>query len=195
MMDEAGVEVAWFRKPLYLSPLKQNHRCHRKVLVTDEETAFTGGVGIAEEWCGDARDEHEWRDTHVAGARARPWTAWPPRSRRTGRSATTSCSPTATGSSSTTDHGDAVVQVVRGSASFGWQDMQTLLRVVLESAEERVRLSTAYFAPDAVLHRAAVRRGPPGRRGGDPAARPAHRQAGVPARRAAPLRGRSPPAV
>ncbi|MEU0360357.1 cardiolipin synthase B, partial [Streptomyces cyaneofuscatus] len=27
MMDEAGVTVAWFRKPLYLSPLKQNHRC------------------------------------------------------------------------------------------------------------------------------------------------------------------------
>ncbi|MER8199228.1 phospholipase D-like domain-containing protein, partial [Streptomyces microflavus] len=65
MMDEAGVTVAWFRKPLYLSPLKQNHRCHRKVLITDESTAFTGGVGIAEEWCGDARNENEWRDTHV----------------------------------------------------------------------------------------------------------------------------------
>jgi cardiolipin synthase len=38
--------------------------------------------------------------------------------------------------------------VVRGSASFGWQDMQTLIRVVLESAEERVRLATVYFAPD-----------------------------------------------
>ena len=35
-MSGAGVEVAWFRKPLYLSPLKQNHRCHRKVLVVDE---------------------------------------------------------------------------------------------------------------------------------------------------------------
>jgi cardiolipin synthase len=64
-MDRAGVEVAWFRKPLSLSPFKQNHRCHRKVLVVDEQTAFTGGVGIAEEWCGDARNEHEWRDTHV----------------------------------------------------------------------------------------------------------------------------------
>lgn len=45
-------------------------------------------------------------------------------------------------------YGDAIVQVVRGSASFGWQDMQTLIRVMLESAEERVRLATAYFAPD-----------------------------------------------
>ena len=41
-----------------------NHRTHRKVLVVDESIAFTGGVGIADEWKGDARNEHEWRDTH-----------------------------------------------------------------------------------------------------------------------------------
>ncbi|MEV2246601.1 phospholipase D-like domain-containing protein [Streptomyces sp. NPDC049970] len=147
MMSEAGVEVAWFRKPLYLSPLKQNHRCHRKVLITDELTAFTGGVGIAEEWCGDARNEREWRDTHVrvrgpavdglAAAFAQNWAE---------------CHDelfTDQDRFVEAEHrGDAVVQVVRGSASFGWQDMQTLLRVVLESAEERVRLTTAYFAPD-----------------------------------------------
>ncbi|MFJ5806487.1 phosphatidylserine/phosphatidylglycerophosphate/cardiolipin synthase family protein [Streptomyces sp. NPDC093093] len=146
-MEEAGVTVAWFRKPLYLSPLKQNHRCHRKVLVVDEETAFTGGVGIAEEWCGNARNEREWRDTHVevrgpavdgiAAAFAQNWAEchdelFDDRDRFV-------------------DHrhqGDAIVQVVRGSASFGWQDMQTLVRVMLESAEERFRLATAYFSPD-----------------------------------------------
>ncbi|MEU1485786.1 phospholipase D-like domain-containing protein [Streptomyces sp. NPDC005752] len=161
LMDEAGVEVAWFRKPLYLSPLKQNHRCHRKVLITDEETAFTGGVGIAEEWCGDARNENEWRDTHVrvhgpavdglAAAFAQNWAEchdelFTERDRFV----------------AATQPGDAVVQVVRGSAGFGWQDMQTLLRVVLESAEERVRLTTAYFAPDPYfigLLCAAARRG------------------------------------
>ncbi|MEV1045134.1 phospholipase D-like domain-containing protein [Streptomyces sp. NPDC049916] len=147
VMDEAGVTVAWFRKPLYLSPLKQNHRCHRKVLITDESIAFTGGVGIAEEWCGDARNEHEWRDTHVqvqgpavdglAAAFAQNWAEcqdelFDERDRFV----------------PSDQHGDAVVQVVRGSSSFGWQDMQTLMRVVLESAEERIRLTTAYFAPD-----------------------------------------------
>ncbi|MFJ6351814.1 phosphatidylserine/phosphatidylglycerophosphate/cardiolipin synthase family protein [Streptomyces sp. NPDC092046] len=146
-MSEAGVEVAWFRKPLYLSPLKQNHRCHRKVLVVDERTAFTGGVGIAEEWCGDARNPDEWRDTHVevqgpavdgiAAAFAQNWAEchaelFDDRDRFV----------------SHLPAGNAIVQVVRGSASFGWQDMQTLMRVVLESAEERVRLATAYFAPD-----------------------------------------------
>ncbi|MFJ6479902.1 MULTISPECIES: phospholipase D-like domain-containing protein [unclassified Streptomyces] len=161
LMEDAGVDVAWFRKPLYLSPLKQNHRCHRKVLVVDEQTAFTGGVGIAEEWCGNARNENEWRDTHVrlrgpavdgvAAAFAQNWaechdTLFDDRDRFTEHA----------------PQGGAVVQVVRGSASIGWQDMQTLIRVAIESAQHRFRLSTAYFAPDAYfieLLCAAARRG------------------------------------
>jgi cardiolipin synthase A/B len=147
LMTDAGVQVAWFRKPVWLSPFKQNHRCHRKALVVDEHTAFTGGVGIAEEWCGDARTPSEWRDTHVqvrgpavdgiAAAFAQNWAEchdelFDHRDRFT-------------------EHpqvGSSVVQVVRGSASIGWQDMQTLIRVMLTSAEERFRLATAYFAPD-----------------------------------------------
>ncbi|MBW8481587.1 phospholipase D-like domain-containing protein [Actinomadura parmotrematis] len=147
-MSRAGVTVAWFRRPAHLSPFKQNHRCHRKVLVVDERVAFTGGVGIAEEWCGDARNAGEWRDTHfrvrgpavdgIAAGFAQGWAEchdelfddrdlFTPQDRS----------------------GDAVVQVVRGSASIGWQDLQTLVRVVCESARERIRLATAYFAPDA----------------------------------------------
>ncbi|CAL9333297.1 phosphatidylserine/phosphatidylglycerophosphate/cardiolipin synthase family protein [Streptomyces sp. NPDC003090] len=146
-MDAAGVEIAWFRKPVWLSPFKQNHRCHRKALIVDEHTAFTGGVGIAEEWCGDARHPGEWRDTHVrlrgpavdgvAAAFAQNWAEchdelYDECDRFTEH----------------TQHGTSVVQVVRGSASIGWQDMQTLIRVMLTSAEERFRLATAYFAPD-----------------------------------------------
>lgn len=160
-MADAGVQVAWFRKPLWLSPLKQNHRCHRKVLVVDEATAFTGGVGIAEEWGGDARHEAEWRETHfmvrgpavdgIAAAFTQNWAEchdgiFDDRDRFIEHQ----------------PEGNAVVQVVRGSASVGWQDMKTLLRVVLESAETRIRLTTAYFAPDAgfvELLEATARRG------------------------------------
>ncbi|GAA4803997.1 phospholipase D-like domain-containing protein [Streptomyces ziwulingensis] len=146
-MDEAGVQIAWFRKPLLLSPLKQNHRCHRKALIVDEEAAFTGGVGIAKEWCGDARHPGEWRDTHVelrgpavdgvAAAFAQNWAEchdelFDDRDRFVRHES----------------RGDSVVQVVRGSASLGWQDMQTMMRVVIESAERRLRLATAYFCPD-----------------------------------------------
>jgi cardiolipin synthase len=146
-MDQAGVHVEWFRKPWLNSPLKQNHRCHRKVLVVDEEIGFTGGVGIAEEWCGDARHPGEWRDTHVRvrgpavdgllAAFAQNWA-------ESGRDLY--------------DDGDrfpqqrqaggTVAQVVRGSASLGWDDLQTTFRVMLDTAEERLRLATAYFAPD-----------------------------------------------
>jgi cardiolipin synthase A/B len=41
-----------------------NKRTHRKILVVDGLVGFTGGVGIAEEWEGDARDPSEWRDDH-----------------------------------------------------------------------------------------------------------------------------------
>lgn len=146
-MSSAGVQVVWFRKPTWISPLKQNHRCHRKALVIDERTGFTGGVGIAEEWCGDARHPGEWRDTHIevrgpavdgiTAAFAQNWAEchqelFDENDRFLAHDTT----------------GRSVVQVVRGSASFGWQDMQTLLRVMLESAQERVRVSTAYFTPD-----------------------------------------------
>jgi cardiolipin synthase len=147
-MDQAGVTVRWFRKPVTRSPFKQNHRCHRKVLVVDEKTAFTGGVGIAEEWCGDARNENEWRDSHfrvrgpavdgIAAAFAQNW-AEVDDALFDDRDRFGVHEPA----------GDAVVQVVRGSASLGWQDMQTLFRVVLQLAEQRLRVATAYFAPDS----------------------------------------------
>ncbi|MEV4918303.1 phospholipase D-like domain-containing protein [Streptomyces tirandamycinicus] len=159
-MDDAGVQIAWFRKPVWLSPFKQNHRCHRKALIVDEHTAFTGGVGIAEEWCGDARNPGEWRDTHVqvrgpavdgiAAAFAQNWAECHDElyDEHDRFAEQPQC-------------GDSVVQVVRGSASIGWQDMQTLIRVMLTSAEKRFRLVTAYFAPDAffvdLLCRAARR--------------------------------------
>ncbi|MEV0961636.1 phospholipase D-like domain-containing protein [Streptomyces sp. NPDC049910] len=147
-MDDAGVQIAWFRKPVWLSPFKQNHRCHRKALIVDEHTAFTGGVGIAQEWCGDARNPGEWRDTHVqvrgpavdgvAAAFAQNWAECHDElyDEHDRFAEQPQC-------------GDSVVQVVRGSASIGWQDMQTLIRVMLTSAEQRFRLATAYFAPDA----------------------------------------------
>ena len=151
-MATCGVQVEWFRKPLWqgqpLSPLKQNHRTHRKVLICDERTGFTGGVGIAEEWCGDARDETEWRDTHfrVVGPAV------------DGLSASFAQNWAETGHPLIDEHrrfpehglsdGGVIVQVARGSASVGWNDMATVFRVMLESAQEHLRMMTAYFVPD-----------------------------------------------
>lgn len=146
-MDDAGVHVEWFRKPWLNSPLKQNHRCHRKVLVVDEKIAFTGGVGIAEEWCGDARDASEWRDTHVEvrgpavdGLRAAFAQNWAESGRELYDDNDLFPEASQTGST--------VAQVVRGSASLGWDDLQSTFRVLLDSATERLSIATAYFAPD-----------------------------------------------
>lgn len=64
MMEESGVEIEWFRPVVRLKIWKSDNRTHRKVLICDGDVAFTGGVGIAEEWEGDARNENEWRETH-----------------------------------------------------------------------------------------------------------------------------------
>ncbi len=146
-MDDAGVHVEWFRPPWLKSPFKANHRLHRKVLVVDETIAFTGGVGIAEEWCGDARNEREWRETHVRvvgpavdGLQAAFVQDWA----ETGQAMYDE-------RDRFPEHeqpGDAMVQIVRGSASLGWDDMQTVFHVMMHSARERLRIATAYFAPD-----------------------------------------------
>ncbi|MET0741713.1 MAG: phospholipase D-like domain-containing protein [Candidatus Nanopelagicales bacterium] len=146
-MKDAGVHLEWFRVPWLRSPFKQNHRCHRKVMIVDEQIAFTGGVGISDRWCGDARNENEWRDTHIRvrgpavdGLRAAFVQDW----------AENGAALIDTGIDllpSQPHVGDAVLHVVRGSASLGYDDLQTLFRVAIGSAQERVRLSTAYFTP------------------------------------------------
>ena len=59
-----------------------NNRTHRKLLVVDGAVGFTGGVGIADNWLGNAQDPDHWRDSHfmLQGAgrrrrcRPRSWT-------------------------------------------------------------------------------------------------------------------------
>lgn len=63
-MEAAGVEVRKFHKPDWYSLARMNNRTHRKVLVVDGKLGFTGGVGIAGLWTGDAQDPQHWRDTH-----------------------------------------------------------------------------------------------------------------------------------
>src|SRR5690606_17200742 len=63
-MEQAGVTVCWFR-PMTWRLWRFDNRTHRKILVCDGAVGFTGGVGIAEEWEGDALNPSQWRDTHI----------------------------------------------------------------------------------------------------------------------------------
>jgi cardiolipin synthase A/B len=150
-MEDAGVRVRWFRPLHRLQPTKVNHRTHRKVMIVDEATGFTGGVGIADEWKGDARSEDEWRDTHfrvrgpaVDGLRAAFLDNW------------LETDPEVFDASidrfpDQPQPGGAVIQCVRGASEVGWSDISTLLLALLQLAKDRIRITTAYFVPDDEL--------------------------------------------
>ena len=53
-MLEAGVRVVRFRPPKPYAVKRLENRTHRKLLIADGCVGMTGGVGIAEEWTGDA---------------------------------------------------------------------------------------------------------------------------------------------
>ncbi len=148
LMQDHGVQVAWFRPLRTPRFWHWEHRTHRKVLVCDEAVGFTGGVGIADEWTGDARHAGEWRDTHfrvtgpaVDGLRAAFVDNWAETARPVWEE----------GVDRFPDQpqpGSSAVMVVRGEAESGWSDITTLVRALLVMAESRIRIQTAYFAPD-----------------------------------------------
>lgn len=60
-----GVEVRWFHRWNWRRPLRYNRRNHRKLLVIDEQVAYTGGFNIHRENSRSVYGEGRWRDTHV----------------------------------------------------------------------------------------------------------------------------------
>jgi cardiolipin synthase A/B len=72
-LKEAGAQLAWFNPLSFFSVEDFNYRTHRKTLVVDGEVAFTGGMGVADHWLGNAQGKDHWRDTHfrVAGPAVR----------------------------------------------------------------------------------------------------------------------------
>ncbi|HEX2798662.1 MAG TPA: phospholipase D-like domain-containing protein, partial [Thermoanaerobaculia bacterium] len=65
VLRKAGCHVEFFHsmKPWMLWVF--NHRNHRRVLVVDGTLGFTGGVGFADPWRGNADSKEHWRDTQV----------------------------------------------------------------------------------------------------------------------------------
>ena len=117
-------------------------------MIVDEAVAFTGGVGIADEWLGNARNASEWRDTHfriegpaVDGLRAAFLDNWAETSpdlfdERFDRFP------------EQPKTGSAIVQCVRGASEIGTSDVFTLFRALCQLAQSRIRIATAYFVPN-----------------------------------------------
>lgn len=156
-MREAGVQVVEFRPFPSWRLWQWNLRTHRRALVCDGTVGFTGGVGIAQEWVdgGHGGDPPPWRETHfrvtgpaVAGIHAAFLSNWLETNYRTlGEE------------EQFPEHdraGTSVVQVIRGASQFGWNDMAVAMQALLEIAEERIRITSAYFRPPEAFRQAII---------------------------------------
>ena len=65
-MREAGIEIYPFQKVLfYLLANRLNYRNHRKIIVIDGQTAFTGGINVSDKYINNKPGKLFWRDTHL----------------------------------------------------------------------------------------------------------------------------------
>jgi cardiolipin synthase len=146
-MQDAGVSVARFRplKPYAIRRL--NNRTHRKLLIADGRVGLTGGVGIAEEWTGDAQDPDHWRDTHVRvrgpvvrqlqGAFLDNWLE-ATGDALVGEGYLPDLEPITEG---------GPMQLVRSAAGVGDTNVEVLYFLAIESAKRTLDLTAAYFSP------------------------------------------------
>ena len=160
-MERAGIEVRKFHRPRWYNLARMNNRTHRKVLVVDGAVGFTGGVGIADQWAGDAQDPDHWRDTHfraegpvVAQMQAVFLDNWMKSTGVVlhGPAYFPALKPAGTGSA----------QMFSSSRSGGGESMQLMYLLAITAAQRSIHLSTAYFVPDALTLRTladAVKRG------------------------------------
>jgi cardiolipin synthase len=155
MLREAGAEVIQYHKPHWTGLGRMNDRTHRKLLVIDGRTGFTGGVGIAPEWTGHAQDEQHWRDTHfrVAGPVVGHMQAvfmdnWV--------KATGNVLHGADYFPEVEPVGDGLAHMFSSSPSGGSDDMQLMYLMAITAATHTIHLASAYFVPDKLTINALV---------------------------------------
>ena len=160
-MEDAGVEVTRYHPLRWYNLHRFNNRTHRKLLIVDGRIGFTGGVGIADLWTGNAQDPEHWRDSHyrvegpvVTQMQAVFMDNW---IKATGKVL----------------HGveyfpvvppvaDGAAQMFSSSPSGGAESMELMYLLAITAAKDSIYLSSAYFVPDEMTRDAlveAVKRG------------------------------------
>lgn len=145
-MRRAGATVIWFRPPHWYNAHKLNKRMHRRLLVVDGTIGFMGGVGIAEQWDGDAEDPEHERETHlrVAGPAVRDLMGGFLENWAEGTAALLSASHFP--EIDAFDDG-IPVQVVRSVSTSGTRGLEEMLWAAVTGSRERLWVTTAFFAP------------------------------------------------
>jgi cardiolipin synthase len=160
-MARNGIDVEWYHPLRWYTLSTLNHRTHRKLLVVDGRVGFSGGVGIADDWLGDADAKNHWRDTvarvegpvvtQMQSAFMDNWV----KSRGellTGLDYFPPLAPC----------GPHLTQVLKSSPAEGSSTVKLLYIISIVSAVKSIYIANAYFVPDADTARAleaAVRRG------------------------------------
>ena len=160
-MQSAGVQVHKFHPPHWSNLGRLNNRTHRKLLVVDGRVAFTGGVGIAPTWTGNAQDSEHWRDSHfevrgpvVAQMQAVFLDNWTKATGNVlhGSDYFPTLPPAGTGTA----------QMFSSSPNGGSESMQLMYLLSITAASRSIDLAAAYFVPDELSSNAlveAMRRG------------------------------------
>lgn len=143
----AGIEVRIYHPLAWYHLGRINNRTHRKLLIVDGAVGFTGGVGIANQWLGNAATAAEWRDSHfavrgpvVAQMQAVFLDNW----------------IKATGEVLHGDNyfpelnpaGDMDAQMFGSSPAGGSDSMHLLVLLAITAARRRIDITNPYFVPD-----------------------------------------------
>lgn len=155
VMAQAGVQIRRFHPPHWSHLGRMNNRTHRKLLVVDGRVGFTGGVGVAPQWTGNAQDPAHWRDTHfevvgpvVAQMQSVFIDNWIKVTGDVlhGPGYFPALAPA----------GPAAAQMFSSSPSGGSESMQLMYLLAVTAASRSIDLSAAYFVPDALTLQALL---------------------------------------
>ncbi len=155
-MKDAGVEILKYHPLHWYHLARMNNRTHRKLLVIDGKIGFTGGVGIADNWLGDAQDAEHWRDSHfriegpaVAQMQAAFIDNWIKTSGEVlhGEDYFPPLEPA----------GEHYAQVFKSSSSEGSESVRLMYLLSIASARKNVYIANAYFVPDDLSVQTIVR--------------------------------------
>jgi cardiolipin synthase A/B len=154
-MKEAGVQIEKYRPLRWYNIGRLNNRTHRKLLVVDGRTGFTGGVGIADQWAGHAQDPDHWRDAHfriegptVAQLQAAFNDNWIKTTGELlhGPGYFPPLEPV----------GDTAAHLFIASPAGGSESMHLMYLMALAAATRTIDLAASYFVPDTLVRKALL---------------------------------------
>jgi cardiolipin synthase A/B len=157
-LRSAGCEIIDFNP---IAPWRRrfrlSHRDHRKILVVDDEVAFTGGLNIANDYASTDDGGAGWHDMHcrvtgpivldLARMFRRTWL------RAGGRQ----FPPIASAGTQPPGHGSAFLRLLDNTRRRSRATVRRAYLHVIRSARESVLIQNAYFLPDRGLRRALAR--------------------------------------